>query len=492
MSEREMEFAMAFTDLDDDLILEALQYVPKEQHTRWVKWLAVAACVCVLAGFAAMGLSGQWLTNRPNGWGTGTGYDVAEKTERESEEDIVLADAEADSDAANQQSDDGSNTEIGKDTAEQQQDDADTEETQVEYAWAESEGEVTDLTVSLANAFSLTNPLVVEELQQDEDFEKIYPDFASIYEDAASVVAGEVVEVQYLDEDAVPRTVYSFLVTDVWKGDVEADSLISVCESNGYIRLSTWISIYGEDGFENLTDAERASGVIRQSLCGTPLAEEGEDYVLFLGEREYEGSLEGAYAVIGDFMGKYVLDAGTGLYARFCPASDPDLYVAEDGSVEEPMSMEEMEELATSLLQQGGVDAYDKLTSSFSSASSGGEKAYPDYYGGSYINDDGCLVVEVVKGYETPKLSDEDVIYEDCTYSYNDLLAIMEVLNTYKLTQDNAITDNFNTFGISDCENRVFVMLDDLSETTIQQFKENVCDSDAILFGQGIGLAVME
>ena len=40
---------------------------------------------------------------------------------------------------------------------------------------------------------------------------------------------------------------------------------------------------------------------------------------------------------------------------------------------------------------------------------------------------------------------------------------------------------------LHDSENRIIVKLDNLSDESIKEFKENVCDSDAIKFEQGCG-----
>ena len=71
--------------------------------------------------------------------------------------------------------------------------------------------------------------------------------------------------------------------------------------------------------------------------------------------------------------------------------------------------------------------------------SNSGEKIYPDYYGGSYINDAGQLIVYVTDNVQRPAvLSDNaNVVYEPCTYSYNELLSVMDTLNNYKFSRSN-------------------------------------------------------
>lgn len=94
-------------------------------------------------------------------------------------------------------------------------------------------------------------------------------------------------------------------------------------------------------------------------------------------------------------------------------------------------------------VQESAVAAYDELMASFATTySNSGEKIYPDYYGGSYINDAGQLIVYVTDNVQRPAvLSDNaNVVYEPCTYSYNELLSVMDTLNNYKFSRSNDAT----------------------------------------------------
>lgn len=138
-------------------------------------------------------------------------------------------------------------------------------------------------------------------------------------------------------------------------------------------------------------------------------------------------------------------------------------------------------------IQESACEAYDELMNSFPLSRSTGEKIYPDYYGGSYINDFGQLVIYVTDMANTPAvLSDIDsstVVYQQCDYSYSELNELMDILNCYKLQNpDDSIARNFNHYALLDAENRIVVDLDDYSETRIQEFKDHVSSSDAILF----------
>jgi streptogrisin B len=147
--------------------------------------------------------------------------------------------------------------------------------------------------------------------------------------------------------------------------------------------------------------------------------------------------------------------------------------------------------------QEAACQAYDNLMSSFPMSRETGKKLYPDYYGGSFINDEDKLVVYVTNMDSVltlgAVLASNDVVYQICEYSYNELNTVMDELNAYKLENpEDHISKEFNYFGLFDSENRVIVKLDNLSEESINEFRENVCDSDAIVFEQGNGPAVVE
>lgn len=60
---------------------------------------------------------------------------------------------------------------------------------------------------------------------------------------------------------------------------------------------------------------------------------------------------------------------------------------------------------------------------------------YPDYYGGAYINGDNELVVLVKEEFATMRaagnfisLISDEVIVNECKYSYNELQEVMEII----------------------------------------------------------------
>lgn len=113
---------------------------------------------------------------------------------------------------------------------------------------------------------------------------------------------------------------------------------------------------------------------------------------------------------------------------------------------------------------------------------------YPDYYGGSYI-ENGKLIVYIVKGYneKTPQLLSSDPIFvtKECDYSYNELLKATNEVSEFMVSEKNAenpIRKKLSLCSLSETFNRVEVYVSDLSPSFISEFKRQVSNSPAIKF----------
>lgn len=141
-------------------------------------------------------------------------------------------------------------------------------------------------------------------------------------------------------------------------------------------------------------------------------------------------------------------------------------------------------------VQEVAYNAYMQLSDGFGTAHDSRNlvEAYPDYYGGSYINDNGKLVICVPEdAVDTAtatlsELDDEGYVIEPVTYSYNTLKDVMGQLNDYFLNENTEVSNNINRFGIYDNQNRIVVSLFNASPEKIEEFKEAVCDSPVIVF----------
>lgn len=113
---------------------------------------------------------------------------------------------------------------------------------------------------------------------------------------------------------------------------------------------------------------------------------------------------------------------------------------------------------------------------------------YPDYYGGSYIDENANLVVYVTNDFlktksSLPILNDESFIIKSCEYSFNELYSIKKTISDFIITDTNkSISDNIIYISIRDIDNRIKVGLLDNSTNRIEEFKRSVINSPAISF----------
>lgn len=135
------------------------------------------------------------------------------------------------------------------------------------------------------------------------------------------------------------------------------------------------------------------------------------------------------------------------------------------------------------VIEEDAYRLYEDLQSSLAKTRSL-NALYPGNYGGSYLDKNGAFVVLIVEGQEKGNLSfvSEGAVTKPCKYSYNELLDVLDVLADYKLADDPEIYNNFLVFYIDDRLNRIIVELTDFSENAKQAFRENVSDSEAIIF----------
>lgn len=109
---------------------------------------------------------------------------------------------------------------------------------------------------------------------------------------------------------------------------------------------------------------------------------------------------------------------------------------------------------------------------------------YPDYYGGTYANDDGDLVVLITESGVSTRASnevqtimkEENVIFSTCKNSYNELQQVVDSISWLMETGAN-FSSNIGMFGIDVINNKVLVCLRDDSENKKKQLLDNInCD----------------
>lgn len=142
---------------------------------------------------------------------------------------------------------------------------------------------------------------------------------------------------------------------------------------------------------------------------------------------------------------------------------------------------------------------YDKLMDSYEETAAG-ELTCPDYYGGSYIDDDGGFVICVVAANAEEEkyasksiektINSSDFKIRNVTYSYNELEEMMEFLNKYRQGNNDEIAKSWSGHFLSNSDNAIIVQLDDMSDEQIALFKREVTDSPMIRFAKSGGQLV--
>lgn len=126
---------------------------------------------------------------------------------------------------------------------------------------------------------------------------------------------------------------------------------------------------------------------------------------------------------------------------------------------------------------------------------------YPNYYCGTYINDEKELVVlvnenslEIQKNLES-RVQGTNFVVRNATFSMTDLEETISVLNEFFFEEanKNLISEvGLDGFGIIPSENVVFVRLKDCSDSKINDFKNKVLNSPMLKFVQSEGDVVAE
>ena len=155
------------------------------------------------------------------------------------------------------------------------------------------------------------------------------------------------------------------------------------------------------------------------------------------------------------------------------------------------------EDYLIKIKQNGDASANADIVRSFYNKDENGEFIIPNYIGGLYINDENVLVIQIVKKY-IPQADEIDYslymkminsidkkIIEYVNYSENEL----NDLNDY-IVQKLQNRDLYNSIGISKVfvdtiNNSIGIGLINYNEESIEKFKNNVINSNAIYFIKG-------
>lgn len=120
---------------------------------------------------------------------------------------------------------------------------------------------------------------------------------------------------------------------------------------------------------------------------------------------------------------------------------------------------------------------------------------YPDYYGGSFIDNSGTFVVAVTGDPESNRqrltaiLGGDDFKVERVTYSYRQMMQVMDRIDAFlvdnRVADDHPVMAHFAGAYPDVMENRVKVILTEVSSEITNSFKKDISGSPMILFEKG-------
>lgn len=172
----------------------------------------------------------------------------------------------------------------------------------------------------------------------------VYNDIEEMYEDSDCVIFGVVKDIEYFQREYILLRKINVLVKKSYKGDVEKNTLISILENDGYLRVKTLYEeakayyeehsedddpkkkeeyLYGRTYMTDIKDIED-DGLFNLYYYDKPEdSKVGDELLLFLAESSddsYKGKKvqlsfgdtlsypEGAYTALGLWMGKFTRD----------------------------------------------------------------------------------------------------------------------------------------------------------------------------------------
>ncbi len=141
---------------------------------------------------------------------------------------------------------------------------------------------------------------------------------------------------------------------------------------------------------------------------------------------------------------------------------------------------------------------HDKLMSSFSDdwiERESDPDLYPEYYGGSYVDNNGNFVIAVTGNADRNRealkeiLNTENFRIETVSYSYRQMMKVMDKIDNFlvssNIPDNHPMLEKFAGAYPDVMDNRVKVLLTEINNDIINSFKRDVTNSPLIVFEQG-------
>ena len=147
---------------------------------------------------------------------------------------------------------------------------------------------------------------------------------------------------------------------------------------------------------------------------------------------------------------------------------------------------------------QVALQLHDKLMNHFSRdwiERESDPDLYPDYYGGSFIDNNGIFVIAVTQNTDNVKellkeaLETDNFKIESVRYSYKEMLRVMDSIDEFlvnsSIPDDHIVLAHFAGAYPDVMENRVKVLLTEMNQNIINSFKRDVTNSQLVIFEHG-------
>ncbi len=215
-----------------------------------------------------------------------------------------------------------------------------------------------------ANSSVETNSEETKEIIIDEDakifkvsseacYQHIYYNAEDLTQKSYNVIIGEIVDLEYVDERALARTLCTVRVDEVLAGnEINRGSEIKILEYQGYCRLSKYVEVYGNDHFPDYDLSSADKEYLEYTVEGEPMVAIGDKFVYFLSPSISNNELDKQYyEIMGTFMGKYSIQDS--LCERYKPTEDFYSYETKARSMVQEDVLT-LDELRTIVLSESG------------------------------------------------------------------------------------------------------------------------------------------
>lgn len=168
-------------------------------------------------------------------------------------------------------------------------------------------------------------------------------------------------------------------------------------------------------------------------------------------------------------------------------------------SCNQSTSKSEQTHINTEIVEsQTVIDLHEKLMTYFGADWMERESdpdLYPDFYAGSFIDNNGTFVVVVTGNRDQNKkllidiLGTDNFNIETAQYSYKDMMKVMDDIDNFLLNKnipdDHPVLTSFAGAYPDVMENRVKVLLTEVNDNIIRSFKRDITNSPLLIFEQG-------